>query len=214
MEDLATMLFAGQLDITSDGSIPRSRWNTTLFCIQRRYRPSIVDLHTTPLLLLTVLERQSPASLTLRYRQPQSHQMPPLPLLPHLIETPRRVIRIGRPRMKDMAITQQLHVARFQNHMQRQLRARLLPHLQRMFLLLTQGRDLRGRTGVKSRKRCEIHRIKLRVKPTFSAAAIVGLHVQDRRPNPLLFAFADFPFTIEVPDWFRHELDDLWMPLL
>lgn len=86
-----------------------------LLSIFRRYRRCIVDLNTTPLLFLAVMEWQSPATFIFWCAQPQPHQVPP--------RCWRRVVLVRCPSMEDMVIGKELDVAYIQNHVQSELLA-------------------------------------------------------------------------------------------
>jgi hypothetical protein len=115
--------------------------STRSFSIQRTHRRHITNLNPTPLLHIRIVKRRPQPALALRHSQPKTHQMPPDPLPSILINATSRPVLVRRPRMQHMSISKKLDVARLQNHMQRQLRRRLLQDLQRVQLRCTQRRD-------------------------------------------------------------------------
>jgi len=135
---------------------PSTPSKTSLLSIQRANRRHIPHLNPTPLLPIRIKKRRLQPTLTLRHSQPQPHQMPPNPFPPALVQTPRRPVLISSPRMQHVPISQQLDIARLQNHMQRQLRRRVLQHAQSVELLLAQRRDGGVWTAVEARERGEV----------------------------------------------------------
>lgn len=150
------------------------------------------------------MERRPQPTLALRHSQPKPHQMPPHPLPPILINAPRRPILIRRPRMQHMPVSKKLNITRLQNHMQRQPRRRLLQHLQRVQLRLTQRRDHRVRTRIVAAEGCDVVGIDLVPYPV-----TVALGVQYAGLVPRVLALADFAFAVEVPVWSCEGFDDV-----
>ena len=96
------------------------------FRIQKRNRNLIIDLDTTPLLLITIPEGQLPATLTLRCRQPKTHKV--------AAGGRRRVIRVLSAGMQDVRIRQELNITNIEDHVQRQTHAGCFQHAQGFLL--------------------------------------------------------------------------------
>jgi hypothetical protein len=177
--------------------------------IQRTNRRPIPNLNSAPLLLIRIRKRRPQPALTLRHSQPQPHQMPPHPLPPLLVHTPRRPILISSPSMQHMAISQQLNIARLQNHMQRQSSRRFFQNCQRVQLRFTQRRNHSVWAGVVACERGNVVWIDF-----VPDAAAVAFGVEDAGDVPWILAFADFAFAVEVPVWGCESFDHVWVGLL
>lgn len=70
----------------------------------------VIDLDTTPLLVLAVMEGQLPTTLILWCTQPQPHQMP--------ARRWWREVLVRRPGVQNVVVRQELNVANVQDHVQ------------------------------------------------------------------------------------------------
>jgi len=177
---------------------------TRSLSIQRTHRRHITNLNPAPLLHIRIVERRSQPALTLRHSQPKPHQMPPNPLSSILINAPSRPVLVSRPRVQHMSISKKLDITRLQNHMQRQLRRRLLQDLQRVQLRCAQRRDNSVRAGVVSPERGDVVGIDF-----VPHAVAVALRVQYAGLVPRILAFADFAFAVKVPVRRCERFDDV-----
>ena len=168
-----------------------------LFGVQRADWRLIIDLDPATLLVVAVVKRRLPSAFAFWDREPQPHQMPPHPRPALLIHAARRMILIRRPRVEDMRIAQQLDVARVEDHMQRQLRARIVQNLKRALLLLRQRWNPGVGTGVEAFQRG--HVVGVEFGPDARGARRVVLHEDDAGSIPRVLAFADLTFAVEVP---------------
>jgi hypothetical protein len=127
------------------------------------------------------MEGKFPPPLTLRDREPKTHQV--------ASRERGQVILIRRARVKHMGSRmQELDIAQLKHHMQTKLHARILQHLQRLQLLRRQRRDLPDiREALEGLD-------KIRVRLCEDARVEEGLaHV-------LVFAEGGLAFAVVVPD--------------
>jgi hypothetical protein len=170
-----------------------------ILSIQRRPRRLIIQLNPTPLLMRRISKRQLPAPFSLRRRQPQPHKMS--------ARRWRRMIRVRRPTMQHVRVCEELDIADFENHMQRQAHARIFKHLS--------GFHLRGR------KRRDLANVAVAgegfdvvgVPFAVDARSLVGPRflVEDGLARVGFLAGGDFTLTIEVPDGLGEGFGDVRM---
>lgn len=110
---------------------------------------------------------------------------------------------VRSPRVQHVCIAQELDIAHLQDHVQRQLLARLLQHGQGVDLRLAQGRDdaLVAEPGQAADE--------VRVPLAVDAALAAGLEEEDGRLDPLLLALADLPLAVKVPHGLGQQLGDV-----
>lgn len=106
------------------------------------------------------------------------------------------MIRISRPRMQNMRISQELNITHFQHHMQAEPVASLLKDLESLVLGIGQGRNDSG-VGEAVQGPHVVW-----VPLCVDAAVFTALQVDDACANEFFLAFACFAFAVEVPDWF------------
>lgn len=106
------------------------------------------------------------------------------------------MIRIRRPRMKNMRIRQELDIANVQDHMQTQTVASLLKNLESLGLGIGHGRNDSG-VGEAVQGPHVVW-----VPLCVDAAVLAALEVYDACADEFFLAFAGFAFAVKVPDWF------------
>jgi len=133
-------------------------------------------------------ERQLPASLGLRRRQPQTHKVP--------ARRRRRVVSISRAAVQGVRVAEELDVADLEDHVQRQAHAGFFQHGGGVLLCLGEGRDDAG--VAEARERFHVVGVPFAV----DAGGLVGpgFFVEDGLAGVGFLADGDFAFAVEVPD--------------
>lgn len=103
------------------------------FSVKRSNRWVVIDLNTTALLVVAVLERQLPSTLTLRCGEPQTHQM--------ASGQWRSVVLVGGSGVENVVVGQELDITNLENHVQRQPHAGVFEDLDSTLLLLGKSGD-------------------------------------------------------------------------
>lgn len=104
-----------------------------LFGVKRSNRWVVINLNTTTLLVVAVLERQLPSTLTLRCGEPQTHQM----ASGHW----RSVVLVGGSGVENVVVGKELDITDLKNHVQRQPHAGVFEDLNSALLLLGESGD-------------------------------------------------------------------------
>lgn len=107
-------------------SITITKANQILLGIQKSNRSLVINLNSTSLLLITIPERQLPATLILRRRQPKTHK----------VATGGRgcMIRVCGAGMQNVRIRQELNITDIEDHVQRQAHTGFFQHAQGFLL--------------------------------------------------------------------------------
>lgn len=168
-----------------------------ILSIKRRPRRRVVQLHTTPLLVRRVGERQFPASLGLGRRQPQTHEVP--------AGRRRRVVGVGRAAVQGVRVAEELDVADLEDHVQRQAHAGLLQHGGGVLLRVRQRRDDAG--VAEAREGFHVVGVPFAVDARGLVGA--GLFVEDGLAGVGFLADGDFALAVKVPDGLGEGLGDV-----
>lgn len=189
------------IEVLNNSHITNQTWYNHLLRIQRTIRRHIIDLNTSPLLNIAIMKRRPQPTLTLRHRQPKPEQMPPHPLAPLLIQTPRRPVLVRRASVQHVPVRQELNVSRLENHMQREARRRLVQNCESALLRGRERRDHSVGAGVEAREGGHVVRVEFQPDAWWGASGVglLALCVEDAGFVPGVLARADFAFAVEVP---------------
>lgn len=144
-----------------------------------------------------VRERQFPASLGLRRRQPQTHEVP----------ARRRgsVVGVGRAAVQGVRIAEELDVADLEDHVQRQAHAGLFQHGGGVLLCFGEGRDDAGVAEARE----GFHVVGVPFAVDAGGLVRAGLFVEDGLAGVGFLADGDFALAVEVPDGLGEGLGDV-----
>lgn len=101
-------------------------YDFNLLCVKRCNWRIIIDLNSSPLLLVAIMEWQLPPTFLFRRAQPEPHQVPPWCW--------RRVVLVRSPSMQYVVVRQKLYVTDIEDHVQRKTQGGGLEDLGSMFL--------------------------------------------------------------------------------
>lgn len=104
-----------------------------LFGVVRSFRRGVVDLNSTTLLLVRIMERQAPATLVLGSAEPEAQEM--------AARRGRRVVLVGSASVQNMLIGKELDVANLKDHVQRQTQASIFENLDGFLLGIRKRRN-------------------------------------------------------------------------